>query len=485
VYKQSLNFFRSCIPLIVVYCTTLTITLLYYTPPAKADVIYQAFDMCYQDIKAKLPQLKDNGYTYIQVSPPQTTPERQSNPCLGDDEWYLQYQPINYEIGNALGSQSDLKKLIEAAHSQNMKVLVDVVLNHVAREEYYKNVKNPIFLIDRDFHPKKPICNDNNRNLVTYGWLGLACIDPQKLEILPDLNTESDYVREQAKNYIEKLLLELKADGLRFDAIKHIEPQYFEYVLQNIPHNKYLYGEIIEGNARKEYIAEYTNLGIDITDYPLQIKMLQAFKPSGDLRSLIDPQNLGAALPGDQAVTFARTHDTAFDQKRPRDLCQNPTDQLSNLCFSDSNDPQNEKDTFLAIAYILARQDGFPLIYAYDAENAITLAGVKFHEKMIGKPQHFRNGNEIAKGADNPKLLFIERGSQGLAIINKSRKTFDVKVAKMPGLEAGCYTEQQYGFKMCVGNDAQKYITQWGTSQRGGVNIKPGSALFFLKTDVF
>lgn len=114
MYKQSLNFFRRCITL-VVYFTTLTITLLHYTPPAKADVIYQAFDMCYQDIKAKLPQLKDNGYSYIQVSPPQTTPERQSNPCLGDDEWYLQYQPINYEIGNALGSESDLKKLIEAA----------------------------------------------------------------------------------------------------------------------------------------------------------------------------------------------------------------------------------------------------------------------------------------------------------------------------------------------------------------------------------
>lgn len=53
---------------------------------AKADVIYQAFDMRFRDIKKQLPELQKLGYTYIQVSPPQ-----KSHPST---EWWARYQPI-------------------------------------------------------------------------------------------------------------------------------------------------------------------------------------------------------------------------------------------------------------------------------------------------------------------------------------------------------------------------------------------------------
>ena len=46
---------------------------------AKAGVIYQAFNMRFRDIKTQLPELQKQGYTYIQVSPPQ-----KSNPS---SEW--------------------------------------------------------------------------------------------------------------------------------------------------------------------------------------------------------------------------------------------------------------------------------------------------------------------------------------------------------------------------------------------------------------
>jgi alpha-amylase len=509
MYQKYPSFFRNCVNLAIAFSIALTIAFTSYTSSAKADIIYQAFDMCYQDIKAQLPKLKSEGYTYIQVSPPQTTPTRTSSPCKGDDQWWYQYQPINYNIGNTLGSESELKDLIATAHSQKLKILVDVVLNHLADEAYIQKLENdpqlqakvgkPLFALSEEyFHKKDGLC-DNSRYLVTRGWLGLiyengSCQgQPTQItpEILPDLKTESQEVRDKAKQFIEKLVLDLGADGLRFDAIKHIEPEFFEYILKDIPHQKfapdakYVYGEIIDGNAKAGYIYDYINKGLDVTDYPLEIKMVQAFRYGGDLRSLINPQNSGVALPGLNAVTFARTHDTAFDPNRPRDLCLIPTDKPSNICFSDSGDPQNEKDTFLGIAYVLSLQEGFPLVYGYDAENPTVLAGVKFHETLIGQPQYFRNGYEIADSADSPNLLFIERGGKALTIINKAATTFDVKTAKMPGLEVGCYKELQYDFEMCVakGGDGQKYITQWGSPQRGGINIGPRSALFFIKTE--
>ena len=128
----------------------------------------------------------------------------------------------------------------------------------------------------------------------------------------------------------------------------------------------------------------------------------------------------------------------------------------------DTNCPPLKTRTKLANAYILARQEGFPIVYMDDAKDSITKAGVLFHQKLMGESQYFRNGNEINPGADNPNTLFIERGNQGLSIINKAGEYFDVKAAKMPGLQVGCYKELRYNFTMAVGKggDGQNYITQ-------------------------
>ena len=410
---------------------------------AKAGIIYQAFNLRFRDIKAQLPELQKQGYTHIQVSPPQ-----KSNPS---SEWWARYQPIDHRvIDSPLGTEKELKELIDAAHSRKMKIIIDVVLNHMANYgSYVKSLNYPRFST-QDFHPKS--CIDyNNRLSVTKGWINCD---------LPDLNTTSPQVRQEAKNYLKKLLA-LGADGFRFDAAKHIEPDFFREVLQVVPPDKFVYGEVI-GQTLAES-NEYTSL-FAVTDFHLVSTMSNAFSYGGDLRSLIDPASSGKALPGTQAVTFAHNHDIAKGQIG----YQLPTPQ----------------DTKLANAYILARQEGFPVVYSDDAQDAITQAAVFFHREMLGEPQYFRNGNEIAPGADNPNTLFIERGNQGLAIINKAGESFDVKAAKMPGLQMGCYKELRYNFTMAVGKgqDGQKYVTQWGTKQRGGIQVGSRDVLFFVQT---
>jgi alpha-amylase len=409
----------------------------------RADVIYQAFDIRFRDIKAQLPELEKLGYTYIQVSPPQ-----KSNPS---SEWWARYQPIDYTvIDSPLGTEKDLKELINAAHSRKMKIIIDVVLNHMSDYgNYVKTLKYPRFS-PQDFHPKS--CIDyNNRFSVTSGWINCN---------LPDLNTKSPYVRQEAKNYLKKLVA-LGADGFRFDAAKHIEPDFFREVLKVVPSDKFVYGEVI-GQTIEES-KEYTGI-FSVTDFHLVSTMSDAFRIGGDLRSLIDPAASGKALPGVRAVTFAQNHDIVKGQigyKLP-----------------------SPQDTKLANAFVLARQEGFPIVYKDDAKDAITKAGVYFRQKMMGEPQYFRNGAEIAQGADNPNTLFIERGSKGLVIINKAGEYFDVKAAKMPGLQVGCYKELHYNFAIAVGKggDGNKYITKWGTKQRGGIQIGPRDALLFVQT---
>ncbi len=441
------SFLKMCFHLAIASCMALIVS---YPTPAKADVIYQAFDEPFQQVKNELPELTEQGYTHIQVSPPQKSNSSQ--------EWWGRYQPIDFTVlESPLGNENRLKELIDAAHEQGQKIIIDVVLNHMANEPPYSdNLEYPRFS-PQDFHSRACIDNDNDRYQVTHGWLGCS---------LPDLNTESEYVREQGKQYLQKLLA-LGADGFRFDAIKHIEPEYFQDVLQVVPSDKYVYGELIEGKADQSFL--YTGIrDIDISDYPLLGTMKQAFGLGGDLRSLIDPQSYNGALPGVSAVTFAQTHDTV---EPDRDLYD---------AFG-----LEERDVMLASAYVLARQDGLPLIYNEDADYPIVKAGISFHEQMLGQSQYFRNGNEIARGADSPNLLFIERGSKGIAMINKAGEFFDVETAQMPGLDAGCYKELRYGFTMSVTTDenGQKSITRWGTPERGGIQIGPRDALFFVPTD--
>lgn len=427
---------------------------------AKADAIYHAFDECLANVEAKLPEIEEAGYAYIQISPPNTTPPRSDDACTSDNEWWMQYQPFDYVVDGNLGNEKDFKSLIDAAHDRGIKVIVDVVLNHMANYQRYENEGIPFPEAYPTFNKKEyfheTICNVNYSDpyQVENGRLGCGGSDTG----LPDLKTESSFVREQAKNYLQKLQ-DLGADGFRFDAVKHMPLDDWQAVFEVVPNDELYYGEVVGENiAQSEY---YIPIFPKVTDFQLVNTLKAAFDLGGDLRSLVDPANSDRALRGSEAVTFARNHDIWAPG------------QFDTLKF-------DEGDLPLATAYVLAVNQGTPLILKFDAFNPTVLAASKFHKKMKGEPQFYRGGNEIANGANNPNLLFIERGDKGLAIINKG-KEFDVPAAQIPGLAEGCYQELQYDFEMCVG--ANKYVNKWGTADRGGIDIGPRTALFFVKTE--
>jgi alpha-amylase len=408
-----------------------------------ADVIYQAFDVPFDQVKAQLPKLKQQGYTYIQVSPPQ-----KSHPA---ENWWARYQPIDHTVlQSPLGDEQSLRSLIRTAHRQRLKILVDVVLNHMANyADLPKTFNYPRFSA-QDFHPQS--CIDyRDRRSVTQGWLNCD---------LPDLNTRSDYVRQEAKNYLNKLLA-LGVDGFRFDATKHIEPDYFKAILLGVPAQKFVYGEVI-GETLAES-NEYTGI-FPISDFHLLRTMIAAFSLGGDLRSLINPATQQKALPGTQAIVFANNHDLQEGQL--------------GMQFA------TELDKQLANAFVLAQRAGIPFIYLDDAKVPLTQAGVAFHRQMARQPQLFRPGNEIAPGADSANLLFLERGDRGLAIFNKAAEAFDVPEAHMPGLAIGCYQELHHSFTVTIRQDkaGQKTITRWGRTQRPGMQIPARDALFLVKT---
>lgn len=404
-----------------------------------APVIYQAFNQPFREVQSQLANLKDQGYTHIQVSPPQ-----KSNPAT---EWWGRYQPIDFTVlESPLGTEQDLQALIQSAHDQQLKILVDVVLNHMANYgEFVRTLNYPRFS-PADFHPQR--CIDyRDRASVIQGWLNCD---------LPDLKTTSDHVRQEARSYLKKLLA-LGADGFRFDAAKHIEPGFFQAMMAVIPPDKLVYGEVIGQTIAES--SEYTPF-FRVTDFHLLETMLQAFGYGGDLRMLEAPDRRQQALPTDRSITFANNHDIE-------------TRQIG-YHFSD------RQDTVLATAFVLAREEGLPFIYRDDGSDPLVQAGVRFHQQMAGSPQRFLRGRSIAIGADSPNLLFIRRGDRGIALFNKAGEPFEVSWARLPGLKSGCYQDLRSQLPVRLGTGAR--VTRWG-DRPGGIRLSPRSVMLLVQVD--
>jgi|GEM_PF-635510 len=428
---------------------------------SQPEIIYQAFNERFVDLQPKLESLRSQGFTTIQISPPQKS--------LPSSEWWGRYQPYDYRvIEGPLGNESELRDLMTEGHRVGLIMIVDVVLNHMADARRYNDLHYPQFAPwDFHFSETRPcIQNWGDRFQVTHHWF---CDFRAQL---PDLDTSSSYVRGVHKDYLRKLT-GLGADGFRVDAAKHIEPEYFTDVLGvlSAEQRHWTIGEVIASNGHEA--GEYSHL-MRLTDFQLTGSMIKAFSLGGDLRSLINPASFGGALPEARHAAFARNHDTAMN--------------AGFFQFAEY------RDAMLANAYVLARRGGVPFIFNADADDSLVKAGMKFRIAVGDAPEYFRNGAEICEhgsasvggvteSCDNANFLFIERGDFGLAVINKANAWIDVSAARMRGLSPGCYRELNYKFDMEVftGSDGQKWISGWGSGNRGGLNIGPRSAMFFVK----
>ena len=431
--------------------------------PAKAiaaeqpTAIFHAFNQSFNEVEKFVCVLADQGYSHVQISPTQ-----KSN---SGNEWWKRYQPVDYSVIEGLGSESDLKQLTDKAHSCNIKVIADVVFNHMANldgNDRIEDVSKFPNLSPSDFNTKStsnPInkpCdinyNDGNRITEVNCWLGG----------LPDLKF-IDNVKTIQKAHLRKLL-DLGIDGFRFDAAKHmpteVVKEYIGYIDQESQGKTWNYLEVIEDHDTK---AEDYNWIAAVEDFVLYNSMKNAFTFGGDLRSLP-----AIAVNDPRSVTFGRNHDT-----------------IRELSAQALNPFNNATDSYLATAYVLARQDGTPLIFNDDnLQSPYINFGVKFRQILIQRGKEGKNVKEnILKVTNSPTVLVMERGAEGLFVENKGAVKFDVPVLDLTlsNLE-GCYRELRNNFTVAIENkNGKKYVTKWGTWDRGGMQVQGRDALYFIR----
>jgi alpha-amylase len=261
------------------------------------DAIVQLFDWPFRRCQAELPALAAEGYGAIQISPPQLS--------IDAPDWWGRYQPVDHtRIEGPLGSEAELRELTRAAHALGLKVIVDVVLNHMAKGcPHFETLQYPRFGPEH-FHPRAAV-DYNDLRSIREGWIGHG---PD----LPDLDTAHPHVREEARRYLA-LLLDCGADGFRFDAVKHIEPAFFDAVLGDLPASCFCYGEYILQPGHFALLPEYLR-SMKLMDFSLYQSLAQALGPDGDWAALDRLDAPEAALPTGLGLAFVTNHDLELEQ---------------------------------------------------------------------------------------------------------------------------------------------------------------------------
>ena len=221
----------------------------------------------------KLDYLEDLGYTGIWLMP------------IHPSGSYHKYDVIDYyAVHDKYGTIDDLKDLIEECHKRDIKLILDLVLNHSSKaSDYFKkacaayNKKlNGQTLTEEDkkyvdfytFYPTQASAPSGivvNKVSASYNFYYECNFSDQ----MPEFNCDSEYVKEEFKNII-KYYLDMGIDGFRLDAVKYYYMnnttknvdflRQFNSWVKAINPKAYIVGECWSGTSE---IKSYYNSGVD------------------------------------------------------------------------------------------------------------------------------------------------------------------------------------------------------------------------------
>lgn len=245
--------------------------------------IIQLLNWKLESIEKELDTIKKQGFDAVQINPMQPFKSQEVF------KWWLSYQPLGFRVGNVFGTKEDLKKLCQKAKEKDIKIIVDVVLNHTANKSNNEpciphETVDPILRNNKKFWKESCLVQDysNRKDAVTH------CIG------LPGLDLNNIELQKIIFNYLDELV-DCGVSGFRFDAAKHIGlpndgVSFFEYVRIYLElHGLYGYGEILGGT--KEWNDEMS-------------KYIYVHMPAGNQITYAD-----------LAVVFGESHDTYLNDK--------------------------------------------------------------------------------------------------------------------------------------------------------------------------
>ena len=417
-------------------------------------VILHAFNWSYKTIKENLPAIAAAGYSTVQTSPVQQPKDFSSSRDVAGQWWKL-YQPVSMSIAKQtwLGTKDELKELCAEAEKYGIKIICDIVSNHMGSEsEDNPNiVSSQVKTYDPDIYNNADTFFRNNMIVVSDS--NVKNTVQGHLNSCPDLNTNSTVVQNKVISLLKECI-DCGVDGFRFDAAKHIEtPDDGEYASdywKNITEsassyynaktggNLYIYGEILNNCGSGRSYSSYTKY-INVTDNKTGDTVLANVVKGNASTAASSSYKSGVA--GSDAVLWAESHDTYEGEAG--------SGGISNTAkVSDEN-------IVKAWAIIAARKDATSLYFARPGASLMGEAAGdttykstavseinKFHNLFVGQSEKLGSSDGVA---------YVARGTSGIVLSNCKGNEKAVSISGT-GLANGTYTDTVSGAKFTVAN---------------------------------
>lgn len=417
-------------------------------------VMLHAFNWSYNTIKENLPAIAAAGYTTVQTSPVQQ-PKDYSTSGDVTGQWWKLYQPISFHIAEEswLGTKDDLKSLCDEADKYGIKIICDIVSNHIANADEARpdTVSNQVKKYEPEFYKKRKTytrtykgdANDSSVQAVVQGHVSKC----------PDLVTNDTAVQGYIINLLKECI-DCGVDGFRFDAAKHIETEddgeyasdYWKnvttsassYYTQKTGDDLYIYGEILNNCGADRSYSSYTKY-INVTDNKTGDAVL--YNVTKGKASTATNAKYKSGVAASNAVLWAESHDTYEGSS-------------GSSGFSNTADVSDE-NVVKAWAIVASRKDSTALFFArpgtalmgnISTDSTYKSTAVseinKFHNLFVGQSEKLGSSGDIA---------YVARGTSGIVLSNCKGTNASVSISGT-GLADGKYTDTVSGAEFTVAN---------------------------------
>jgi len=408
-----------------------------FDPTDKA--FYHGGDL--KGLTSKLDYIKGMGTTAIWL-----TPSFKNKPVQGaegqESAGYHGYWITDFtSIDPHLGTNDDMKALIDAAHAKGMKVFFDIITNHTAdvidydegvytyrtKKNYpYKDADGTAF-DDRDYvneefpeldpaisFPYSPFLHPGDEDAKTPAWLNDVTLYHNRGDStfagesstygdfigLDDLFTERPEVVE-GMGEIYKTWVEFGIDGFRIDTVKHVNLEFWQEFVPDIlgeaarvgNDDFFAFGEVYDGNPA--VMSQYTTAGT------LQATLDFGFQQQGvDFAKGKTAQSLADFFAADdwytdadsnayQLPTFLGNHDMGRVAMFLQDASANDAELLARVKLAD------------ALMYLVR---GNPVTYYGDEQGFIGTGGDQLaREDMFASQVAIYNNEKVLGGASGSR----------------------------------------------------------------------------------
>ncbi len=222
--------------------------------------------------------------------------------------WTLDPTKVDPKFGTA----ELLKKLTIKAHNLGLKIILDLVLNHVG-------YNSPLVTMHPDwFHHRGTITN----------WKDHEQLLNNEVHGLPDLAQENPVVYSWLLEAALMWLQKVGVDGFRLDAVKHVPLSFwkkFNSALETKRPGVILLGEHYDGDPAEVDRVQRKGHFSHMFDFPMAFALKDVFcsgKPAGKLAAILSNDRLYTKP--ENLVTFLDNHDVA----RIRSACGGDLDKV-------------------------------------------------------------------------------------------------------------------------------------------------------------